>query len=220
MRFVSPLSPEINPCIDKLHTKDAQFKVTAGRTYLRSNSKHTHFHFTIFSNIVLQKKYTSRLTNINHHFLPQNVLALPSTFVIKLQDRFRVRSEDREANPSIRQMWLDDRSRCRICHAVVKPSIFVRRLQWRFRDEVLGFSWTSSRLKINTFREVTNTHYCTYYVNLELNSPWNILINQTQLSNSHNEARHSENKLLSLSTCQIYKKYPTTRRPSGGHVTK
>lgn len=132
--------------------------------------------------------YKKRLTNIHHHFLPEKVWALPSTFVIKLQDRFRVRSEDREANPSIRQMWLDDRSRCRICHAVVKPSIFVRRLQWRFRDEMLGFSWTSSRLKINTFREVTNTHYCTYYVYLELNSPWNILINQTQLSNSHNEA--------------------------------
>lgn len=158
MRFVSPLSPEINPCIDKLHTKDTQFKVIAGRTYLRSNSKQTHFHFTIFSNIVLQKK---RLTNIHHHFLPQKVWALPSTLVIKLQDRFRVRSEDREANPSIRQMWLDDRSRCRMCHAVVKPSILVRRLQWRFRDEMLGFSWTSSRLKINTFSEITITHYCT-----------------------------------------------------------
>lgn len=151
MRLVSPLSPERNPCIDRLQTKDTQLEVITGRNCLKSNWKQTHFHFTI-------KNILQGITNIYHIFCPKKVWALPSTLVIKLQDRFKVRSEDREANPSIRQMWLDDRSRCLMCHAVVKPSILVRRLQWRFRDEMLGFRGTSSRLKMNFFSEVTITH--------------------------------------------------------------
>ncbi len=158
------------------------WQITNQRHPIRSNNrkelfqiklKTDTFHFTI--KIILQG-----ITNIYHIFCPKKVWALPSTLVIKLQDRFKVRSEDREANPSIRQMWLDDRSRCFMCHAVVKPSILVRRLQWRFRDEILGFRGTSSRLKMNFFSEVTITH-CTGTSAVELdyglNWPWNILIN-------------------------------------------
>lgn len=121
---------------------------------------------TVLCNVVLQQKSILSKAILNMYIiylniLPQIVWALPSTLEIKLQDRFRVRREDREANPSIQQMWLDDRSRCLMYQAVVKPSILVRRLQWRFKDEMLGFRWTSSRLQINIFSEVTITHYCT-----------------------------------------------------------
>lgn len=55
----------------------------------------------------------------------------PSTFVIKLQDKFNVQSFVSVFSPSIRLIWLDDRSRCRKFQIWSMASILEMLLQWR-----------------------------------------------------------------------------------------
>ena len=66
---------------------------------------------------------------------------------IKLQDKFKVLRDVREASPSMQEMRLDERSRCRRWAPEVSASILEMRLQCRLSDVTVGLRGTSNKLK-------------------------------------------------------------------------
>lgn len=71
---------------------------------------------------------------------------LPSTFVIKLDDKFKVLRDVRELRPSILEMRLEERSKWCRCQAEERPSILVMRLQRRLSDVTAGLKGRSTKL--------------------------------------------------------------------------
>ena len=66
---------------------------------------------------------------------------------IKLHDKFKVLRDVRDASPSMQEMRLDERSRCRRWPPEVRASILEMRLQCRLRDVTVELRGTSNKLR-------------------------------------------------------------------------